>query len=216
MNKLNIILITAVLSTLSLTSNAGPLYRFLDEDGISTTSRSLPPSAAQKGYDILDDKSLRLIERIPPALTAEQIAEEERQISEQKEINRLAAIKAEEESKKQQQQATFDKNLLISYATEEDLIKKRDSALLYNQTQMKKSEALLDKSEKYSYTLQQQAAEQELAGQALSDNLKKRLQANKDNIKNNKDAIQQLNLKAKQLTEQYAADLARLQQLLTR
>jgi len=216
MNKLNIILITAVLSTLSLTSNAGSLYRFLDEDGISTTSRSLPPSAAQKGYDILDDKSLRLIERIPPALTAEQIAEEERQISEQKEINRLAAIKAEEESKKQQQQATFDKNLLISYATEEDLIKKRDSALLYNQTQMKKSEALLDKSEKYSYTLQQQAAEQELAGQALSDNLKKRLQANKDNIKNNKDAIQQLNLKAKQLTEQYAADLARLQQLLTR
>ncbi|NQY25839.1 MAG: DUF4124 domain-containing protein [Piscirickettsiaceae bacterium] len=216
MTKLNIILITAVLSTLSLASNASPLYRFLDEDGVSTTSRSLPPSAAQKGYDILDDKSLRLIERILPALTVEQIAEEERQIAEKKEADRLAEIKAKEDKKQQEQQEIYNKNLLASYATKEDLIKKRDDALSHNKTQIEKSEALLEKGKQYSLTLQQQAAEQELAGQELSDNLKKRLKANNGNIKNNEDAIERLNLEAQQLTKQYAADLERLQQLLTR
>ena len=213
-NKLNIILITIALSTLSLTSNAGTLYRFLDEDGISTTSRSLPPSAAQKGYDILNDKTLRLIERIPPALTEDEIEEEKRQIAEQKEIERLAAIKEEEDKKIKKQQDTYDKNLLASYLTEDDLIKKRDDSLTYNQTQTEKAKANLEKSKLYSHTLQQQAAEQELAGQELSVNLKKRLQANKDDVDNNKQSIETLSLEAQQLTEKYASDLARLHYLL--
>ncbi|MBE9533254.1 MAG: DUF4124 domain-containing protein [Proteobacteria bacterium] len=215
-NKLNIILITIALSTLSLTSNAGTLYRFLDEDGTSTTSRSLPPSAAQKGYDILNDKTLRLIERIPPALTEDEIAEEKRQIAEQKEIERLAIIKAEEDAKQQKEQSIYDKNLIASYLTEDDLIKKRDDSLTYNQTQTEKAKANLEKSKLYSHTLQQQAAEQELAGQELSVNLKKRLQANKDDIDNNKQSIETLSLEAQQLTEKYASDLARLHYLLAK
>lgn len=216
MTKLNIILITAVLSTLSLTSNAGPLYRFLDEEGVSTTSRSLPPSAAQKGYDILNDKTLRLIERIPPALTDEQIAEEERLITEQKEADHLAEIKAEEEIKQQKQQDTYDNNLLAIYPAEENLIKKRDDVLTYNQTQIEKIKANLEKSKQYSHTLQQQAAEQELAGQELSVNLKKRLQANRDDIQNNENSIERLNMETQQLTEQYSTDLTRLQYLLAK
>ena len=214
--KLNIILITIALSTLSLTSNAGMLYRFLDEDGVSTTSRSLPPSAAQKGYDILNDKTLRLVERIPPALTKDEIAEEKRQIMEQKKLDHLAEIKEEKDKKLQKQQSIYDKNLVASYLTENDLIKKRDNSLLYNKTQIEKAKANLAKSTLYTYTLQQQAAEQELAGQELSINLKKRLQANKDDINNNKQNIETLGLEAQQLTEKYASDLARLRYLLAK
>lgn len=216
MTKLKTILITVVLSTLSLTSNAGQLYRFLNEDGISTTSRSLPPSAAQKGYDILNDKTLRLIERIPPALTKEEIAEEKRQIAHEKESTELASIKAEEEEKQQKQQDLYDKNLIASYLTEEDLIKKRDSALRYKQIQIDKIKANLEKSKLYSFTLQQQAAEQELAGRELSVNLKKRLQANQDDINNSKQSIESLGHEAQLLTEKYASNLARLRYLLTK
>jgi len=52
------LLVTLLLLSLTMPAMAGKLYRFPDKNGISTISRSLPPSAAQGGYDILDDKSL--------------------------------------------------------------------------------------------------------------------------------------------------------------
>ncbi len=59
--------ITTLLSLLliiSLPAEAGKIYRYTDNNGVSTLSKSLPPYAAQKGYDILDETSLRLIERV--------------------------------------------------------------------------------------------------------------------------------------------------------
>ena len=214
--KLNILLISLVLSTLSLSINAGQLYRFQNDDGVSTISHDMPASAAQKGYDILDDKSLRLIKRVPPALTPEQIAEEKRQISAEKEAQRLAIIAAKEEQKQQQQLAIYDQNLLANYLTEQDLIDRRDSDLTYHQTQIEKATQHLEKSKQNSISLQQQAAEQELAGQELGVKLNKRLQANAEEINNNQAEIERLNLEVLQLTKQYETDLDRLQQLLSK
>lgn len=55
---------------------AGQLFRFNDESGTPTLSKTLPPEAAQQGYDILDDKTMRLIERVPPALSEAELAEQ--------------------------------------------------------------------------------------------------------------------------------------------
>lgn len=86
----------ATLFVLISPATAGKLYRFPNEEGVPTLSRNLPPSASQKGYDILDDKTLRLLEHVEAALTQEQIIEFEKQQQLEKEAQRQAEIDAKQ------------------------------------------------------------------------------------------------------------------------
>ena len=80
------------LTLTSLASQAGQVYRFKDDSGVKTMSKTLPPYAAQQGYEILDDTSLRVIEKVAPALTKEEIAEFKRQSPSKGIINDTATI----------------------------------------------------------------------------------------------------------------------------
>ncbi len=204
---------------------AGKLYRFPDENGVPTISRSLPPTAAQKGYDILDDQSLRLIEHVEPALTPEQIIEFEERQQLEKEAQRQAEI-ADQKAKKQaelekqqarreQQQRTLnDQNLLASFQSEQEFISARDKILNQRQTSLTNSIEKQSQLEKKLLDLQQQAAEQELSGRGVSSNLAKRLSAAQQEIKNNLLSSEQLNQELQQITEQFDQDLVRLRELL--
>jgi rRNA-processing protein FCF1 len=207
--------IAILLLIINLPIHAGQLYRYPDEDGVLTISKRLPPYAAQKGYDILDEKSLHLIERIKPALTAKQISELEQNLSEQKEANRLAEIAAKEELERNKKQYIYDQNLIARYQSDQDLIKTRDADLKYHKIQIEETTKKLSQNKKNLYQLQQQAAEQELSGKALSANLNKRLTATQNAILNNETDLERLKMEVKQLTIQYEVDLIRLKKLLS-
>ena len=219
-----IIQLSFLASTLLLfvdTSVAGKLYRFPDENGVPTMSRELPPSAAQKGYDILDDQSLRLIERVPPALTAAQILELDRQQQLEEEKKQQATIAAEQAEiarqqvqKQQKQQMIHDQNLLASYDSEQDLLTARDANLQLHQTRLTESIEKQSQLDLKLRELQQQAADQELSGSVISANLQKGLDASQQEISNTSKLIEQLNEEITQLTKQYAEDLTRLRELL--
>ena len=211
----NIIILATLIALISLPVNAGQLYRFPDENGISTISKILPPSAAQNGYDILDEKSLRLLKRVAPALTPDQIIEQERQLSEQKEAQRLAEIAEKEQQERKRQQAIHDQNLLASYQSEQDLIDARDSDLSYRQTQIENKTEFLSKYKEKLRQLQQQAAEQELSGNAVTTNLSKSLSTTQQEIDNTQAAIERLQTESQELTKQYEVDILRLRQLLS-
>ncbi len=204
-----------LLSIINLPLHAGQLYRYPDSDGVLTISKRLPPHAAQKGYDILDEKSLQLIERVAPALTAKQITELERKLAQQKEANRLAEIAAKEELERNKKQYIYDQNLIARYQSDQDLIETRDADLKYHKIQIEKTTKKLSQNKKNLYQLQQQAAERELSGNALSANLSKRLTATQNAILNNETDLERLKMEVKQLTVQYEADLIRLKQLLS-
>jgi hypothetical protein len=73
MRKLNfypVSILAVALSLVSLASYAGNIYRFHDENRVSTLSKTLPPYAAQQGYEILDDKSFLVIKRVMSPKTA--------------------------------------------------------------------------------------------------------------------------------------------------
>jgi hypothetical protein len=193
---------------------AGKLYRFPDENGIPTISRSLPPSAAQKGYDILDDQSLRLIERIAPALTNEQIAELEQQRQHEEEMQRQAIIIQQQQEKEKKRQFINDQNLLASYRSEDALIKERDELLNHRQMKLTETSKKQVPLKQKLVNLQQLAAEQELSGRGITPNLTKQLNTSQQEIQNNITAISQLKEEIKKLTEQYAADQTRLRELL--
>lgn len=83
---------------------------------------NLPPGQAQAGYEVLDSRSLKTLNTIPPALSAEQ-----RRMAV---VAEAAASKAEQARHKEiVDQRNRDRTLLATYADEVELTRLRDSKL---------------------------------------------------------------------------------------
>jgi len=216
MRKLNfysVSLLVLALTLLSQPSYAGKIYRFHDENGISTLSKILPPYAAQQGYEVLDDKSFRVIERVLSNKEsikrshAEQIdAQEKQQLKQQQ-------LKQEELKRVEKEQRIVDQNLLAIYPSIQDLIKTRDDYLAYINKQIEDSVTQHKYIEEQLHQLQQSAAEQELSGQPISSKLNQQIEAIQKEIVDNEihlEALQDDNLNS---SHQYEHDLIRLRQL---
>lgn len=212
--KFPLVLLTIFLSLTSMTIIAGQIYRFQDEEGVTTLSKSLPPYAAQNGYDILDDKSFHLIKHVDPAPTAEQIIEQERRLAAKEKEERQAAHAAKQLEERQRQQQIYDKNLRASYTSEQDLIKTYQAELDYLATELDKSKQRLSNKKEKLIQLQKQAADTELSGKSISVNMEKRLLASQQEIDNVNAEINRIQLEHQQRKKQFQADLTRLRQLL--
>ncbi len=206
---LGILLISA-----SLSAYAGQVYRFKDNHGVTTMSKTLPPYAAQKGYEVLDEVSLRVIEQVAPALTKAEIAEYNRQQAAQKEQQRQAEIKAQKDQERHRQAVLYDNDLRASYSSEDDLLKKRQTELLYFQNQIEKTQTYLKRNNDKLRDYQQQAADIELSGRTVSGNLKKSLIATKQEINNNQIELERLAIENAATIKRYEQALIRLKQLL--
>lgn len=203
-------------SIFSLSVSAGQLYRFPDENGVMTLSTTLPSAASQKGYDIIDSETMRLIERVPAALTEQELVE---QAAKQK-IEEEARLQAQEQAKQaeeaRQAQQTYDKTLLITYRSEADLIRARDSDIAYRQEQITMHQQKLPELKQYLYELQNEAAQRELSGAKVTANMQKRLDAAKEEIQVRQQAITELKAEITELQSKYEHDLERLNYLFKR
>lgn len=203
-------------SIFSLSVSAGQLYRFPDENGVMTLSTTLPSAASQKGYDIIDAETMRLIERVPAALTEQELLE---QAAKQK-VEEEARIQAEEQAKQaeeaRQAQQSYDKTLLITYRSEDDLIRARDSDIAYRQEQINMHQQKLPELKQYLYQIQNEAAQRELSGAKITANMQKRLDAAKEEIEVRHQAIAELQAEIAQLETKYQQDLERLKFLFKR
>jgi len=195
--------------------SAGQLFRFNDDSGTPTLSKTLPPEAAQRGYDILDDKTMRLIERVPPPLTEAQLAEQaERQVAE-KAAQKTAENDAKQIAALQRQQGLHDQNLLNIYQSEDELLAARDKDLSYRQNRLSVLSEKHPVLEQKLMAIQQQAAERELSGAPITGNLQKRLAAAEQELSNNQLMIHQLEAEILMLSQQYEQDRQRLNKLLS-
>ncbi|AFJ02784.1 hypothetical protein Q7C_1636 [Methylophaga frappieri] len=197
-------------------SEAGQLFRFKDESGTPTLSKHLPSEAAQKGYDILDDETMRLIERIPPALTEAELAEQAVRAEKQAEQRAIAEQQAKVEAERQRQQRLYDSNLLALYRSEAELDAAQDKELSYL---IEKQNLLKDKIpdlEQKLIRIQQEAAQREIEGQSISNNLQKRLMAAGQELTNHQKMHREISTELEQARQQYADDRQRLRYLLER
>ncbi|WP_145008139.1 DUF4124 domain-containing protein [Pseudomonas oryzihabitans] len=144
-----------LLLALPLAGQAAELYRYLDRNGTLVIDRQgVPPEYAGKGYDVLNEQG-RVIRRVAPALPA---AELDRQ-------------------QQERQQALADGQLRKLYSNVEDVdrAKARKLAELDGLMQIKK--ANLEAARHLQGQLMEQAAVQQRNGQALTDDLRARLDA---------------------------------------
>ena len=220
MKKLNYYPVSLLILALTLSSPlsyAGKIYRFQDENGISTLSKMLPPYAAQQGYEILDDKSFRVIERVlsnEDAIAqnnAEQAAAQAN--PQEQELLKQKQLKEEQRKRLVKEQQIVDKNLLDIYPSIQDLLKTRDNYLAYISKQMEDSISQQELLQEKLHKLQQAAAEQELGGQSISDKLKQRIEATRQDIVDNQLHLEDLQADKLNSSQQYEHDLIRLRQL---
>lgn len=106
-----VLLLFILALTSHTTANAGNLYRYKDENGVTVMGLNIPPHLVRNGYEILNNAG-RVIEVVPPALTAEQIADRD-----SKEAERL---RLEEEARRQKEQ---DEALLKLYSHPNDAVR---------------------------------------------------------------------------------------------
>ncbi len=209
--KITTLLLTSLLLIASSPSFAGKIYRFLDEDGVSTLSKSLPPYAAQKGYDILDDTSLRLIERV---YTREELIKIQKRQALIDQKNDLIKQKRQAEKQHRLEQRVHDRNLIARYPSDNILIQSRNDDLTYRQGQINDAKDQLKNNQQKLTDLQVKAAELEMEGGELTANLTKRLAATQKEIDNNKLYIQRATKDKGDVSHQYNTDLERLRLLL--
>lgn len=122
-------LLLGVLCTGTQAVEAGRLFRYRDARGVMHIGTHLPPGQAQHGYEILDSRSLKRLNVIPPAPSAEQLS---RQAAER----RMAAVAEAADSRAEQarlrdiaERRNRDRMLLETYANESDLAHLRDMKL---------------------------------------------------------------------------------------
>lgn len=188
----------ALLTQVAVAAN---LYRYINEQGVQSIGTSLPAAAAQRGYDILDAQSMRLIERVAPALTPKQIEQLERQEREQK--------LAEEKQKKQ---LVYDQRLLSLYQSVQDIedAKQRDvnaKQITLEQTQESLVELTAQKAK-----LERRAAEDELSG-GITPKTQKAINKNAQLITETTQIIESLQAQITELTAHYEAALVRFKEL---
>lgn len=198
------------LSLISLQSYAGNIYRFIDKNGVSTLSKTLPPYVAQQGYEILDDKSLRVIERVPTQ--SEMI--EQRNIAQQEQ--KKNQVKQQQQALKQRllrQQQSADNNLLEIYPTIQDIINTRDRHQAYISKQIEDNLAQKTYLQHRLHRLEQSAAEQEMSGQTISEKLSQSIKETQQNIVDSHLHIERLQNDKTINAQQYEKDLTRLKEL---
>lgn len=190
------------------------LYRYIDSNGTTTLSKTLPADAAQRGYDILDDHSMRLIERVPAALTALELEQETKRLLDEQAVREKAEKEAKSKAQLRKQQRIYDRNLLAIYRSEAELILARDEDISQWQDRVNALQNKQPVLKKRLLMLQQQAAERELSGASISGNLQQSLLVAEQDLDNNQQLLKASEAELARLTQQYAMDHQRLLELL--
>ena len=171
---------------------AAELYRYVDNQGVTVLSRQgVPPEFIAKGYEVLNERG-RVIEVVPPAPSAE-------------ERRRLLADKA---------RAGSDAQLLRLYSTPEDVDRALERKLAELDALIGVVRGNLQSARTQQGNLQSQAAEHERAGRAVPEHLLAQIHNQIAEQQRLKSDIARYQDARKQAQASFAADRARLSELL--
>ncbi|QRY82332.1 DUF4124 domain-containing protein [Pseudomonas sp. PDNC002] len=168
------------------------MYRYVNDKGVTVIDRlGVPPQYIGKGYQVLNEQG-RVIREVPPAPTAAEI----------------------EQRKADAARASSDQQLLRMYTSVEDVDRARDRKLAELDGLTSVARGNLQSLKTQQANLQSRAADQERAGRQVPEDLVAQL----GNLRDDEQRLQQDIARYQQLRIQsqdsFAADRARVAQLL--
>ncbi|MGM0450905.1 MAG: DUF4124 domain-containing protein [Pseudomonadota bacterium] len=140
------------------------MYRYKTEEGKTVMSNTLPREALKQGYEVLN-KNGRVIEEVPAPPTEEELAEREQERKREKE--------REQERKEQKKK---DQRLLRQYSSPDDAVRALHRKLRERFGTVRLKLANINNVEGQLADLQNRAANQERAGEEVSDSLREKME----------------------------------------
>lgn len=156
--------------SLSAYTYAGNLYRYKDENGVTAIGLNIPPHLVRNGYEVLGSNG-RVIQVVPPALTAEEIAARDAKEAER--------IRIAQEAKKQKEE---DEALLKLYSHPDDAVRvlKRKLQDIEDFISLKNGNISVVKGQLAQE--EAKAANMERTGKKIPDNILKKIELQKQKI----------------------------------
>lgn len=176
-----------------------------NSDGVRECGNAVPPEYAQKETRTIDKQGMTT-EVKERAKTPEEIAAEKSQNAENE---RLAA---EEEQRKQTQEA-YDRVLLATYLSEEDILRSRERQASSINATMEVTHIAVDKLQEKLNGERKKAAGYERQGKALPERVQQDIDTLQEQIDTKRNFIQSKEREKQKLHEKYDADMVRFREL---
>ncbi|MCP3870184.1 MAG: DUF4124 domain-containing protein [Gammaproteobacteria bacterium] len=201
-NRIIIIaLISSILLVFSLSTQAGKMYRWEDDQGNVHYSDKVPPEHVQHARTRLNKRGIE-VKKIGAAKTPEELAKEA-------EIKRLQLAK----KRLIEEQRAQDRVLLRTFRSEDDItmtqdgkLSSLDNSILIIRTNIRRLKLRLS-------DMQHNAANRERRGKKVSKNMLKDIEATRKQLKDSYAVIIRREQDKEEIAKKYNADLARFQQL---
>jgi len=206
LRSMSLVLAGLMLAGISTPAPAG-IKCWTNSEGVRECGNAVPPEYAQKGHQEISKSGIRVTEhqgaKSPEELEAERIRQkqeaERRQIAKEKRAKQLAQ----------------DQVLRRTFSSEDELTLARDGKIAVIESRIKLAENRTGRLQANLEKLQDQAAQQERAGKAVSDKLAKEIDRAKRRLDDNLAYIQARRKDQDNLRSQFDADLARFRALMS-
>ena len=194
--------ICALLTVLAVsTVNAGPLIKWIDENGQVHYGDAMPASQADLERKVLSGQGVTM-ETIERAKTPE----------EQAEAHRQAELLAEEK-RKLDEQAAKDHVLLATFSSEDDMIMTRDGKIMAINTIIRLTKDRIRRITQQLRDLAHDAAEIERSGEEVPDELHEQIANGKAEIQRHEQYISVQEHEQEALQHKFASDIERFRYL---
>jgi hypothetical protein len=180
---------------------AGPIKKWVDENGVTHYGTAVPPQYKDKAHSELNQRGIE-VKRIDRAATPEEIEQQQA----------LEALRAEQQKLLEEQQAR-DRILLNLYRNEDDLIMARDGKIAQIDSQNEVTRNEIRRLKARLSQFQAEAAKAERAGRTLNKKQQANLDSNRRSLERSYAIIVAREDEKRATIEQYDFDLQRFRTL---
>lgn len=195
--------LTALLlvASLPLTGHAAKLYKWVDDQGHTHYSDSIPPNDVKRAHSSIDEHGVT-VDRVEAAKTPEQIRQEAEEARLRQEQERLA-----------EKQRAEDRVLLRTFRSEDDILMTRDGQIQAVDTYIRVTQSNIKRLKRTLEEMQKNAAELELSGQAISKKYLNDIEIKRDALKNAYQSIIEREHEKDRIRQSFAKDVKRFREL---
>jgi hypothetical protein len=203
LNRYASLALCALISLSAGTTQAGKLYKWVDDTGQVRYGDSIPPQYARKSNQTLNEQGI-VVEQKAAAKTREQLAEEERK--------KLAAAEVE---RIRREKAYQDRILLDTFTNEDEMIMTRDGKVEAIEAVIRVTSGRTEKLKQRLAELKQSAANLERSGKPVPKRLNDEITDARYQIEQNRHYVESRQAEQQKIREKFEADIRRFRELKT-
>jgi len=184
-----------LLISLAAAAAGQTVYKWVDEDGETHYSQTLPPEQVERGHERLTGDGL-LAERIERAPTAAERAELQARLEAERDVARQQQLRAQQ-----------DRLFLAAFPTEQDVRRAIESRRDTVENERRTVESLIEQNRANFNQLVLEAAGYERRGEPVPDHLARRIQEARTGLAELNGRLEAIDERLDSLDQQLAADL---------